>query len=219
MKTIPLLNTTEQFPVSKIFCIGKNYLAHAKEMGGNVPDSPVIFLKPVTALNTENNDIIIPSISKMVHHEVEFVLVIGKDGKNIPEKNAAEYIFGYAVGLDMTLRDIQTSAKKAGLPWTLAKGFDTSAPISPIILKEMCDETSFEICCRVNNDERQHTLTSKMIFSPEQIISYISKYFTLEKGDLIFTGTPEGVSEVHNQDIIEAELVGFTSIRHQVIFQ
>lgn len=122
MKTIPIFNSSVQFPIAKIFCVGKNYLEHAKEMGRKIPSSPVIFLKPATALHHGTAPIQIPSVSKIVHHEVELVIAIGRGGKNIPEPNAADYIFGYAVGLDMTLRDIQSEAKKEGLPWTLAKG-------------------------------------------------------------------------------------------------
>ncbi len=220
MKSIPILKRNDFFPVSKIFCIGKNYAEHAKEMQSDIPQSPVIFLKPQTALISNNELIIIPSISKQPHHEVEIVVAIGNGGKNISENEAENIIFGYAVGLDMTLRDIQSEAKKKSLPWTVAKGFDTSAPISNIIPKSNFDSNHpIEFLCKVNGIEKQRGKSDEMIFSIPKLISYISTIFTLEEGDLIFTGTPHGVSEVIHNDIVEAELIGFISISHKIHFQ
>ncbi|MBS4029182.1 MAG: fumarylacetoacetate hydrolase family protein [Ignavibacteriales bacterium] len=219
MKKINLHASDETFTVQKIFCIGKNYAEHAKEMQSDIPEFPVVFLKPTTALITNGEQICIPTISKQPHHEVELVVAIGKEGKNISESEAENYIFGYAVGLDMTLRDVQSEAKKKGLPWTIAKGFDTSAPVSSIVPKSFFSiPNPIEFFCTINGIEKQRGKSNEMIFSPTKLISFISKFFTLEVGDLIFTGTPSGVSEVHHGDIIEATLVGFTSIRHQVVF-
>jgi 2-keto-4-pentenoate hydratase/2-oxohepta-3-ene-1,7-dioic acid hydratase in catechol pathway len=162
-------------------------------------------------------DIVIPRISKEVHHEVEIVVLIGSGGKKIREDAAHECVFGYGVGLDMTLRDVQRAAKERGWPWAVAKGFDTSAPVSDIIPKErVASAAGLEIRCSVNGAQRQQGLASAMIFSVEKLVSYISALFTLERGDLIFTGTPQGVAKVEPGDLIEAELVGYAKTTHHV---
>ncbi len=217
MRTVTIRKTKEQFPVGKIICIGRNYIEHAKEMKADIPDNPVIFLKPPSAIIYDRDNIVIPKISNEMHHEVELVVVIGKGGKNIIASDADSNILGYAVGLDMTLRDVQAEAKKKGLPWTVAKGFDTSAPISEILLKdEILDPHNLNLVCRVNGEIRQQASTDKMIFSVYKLIEYISSIITLEYGDLIYTGTPAGVSQVNNGDIIEAELVGYIKITNNV---
>jgi len=218
MKKINFLGTSTKLNVGKILCLGKNYAEHAKEMMSDVPTVPIVFMKPSTAIIGGSDKIIIPKISKEVHHEVELVVVVGQDAKNILAKDAYNYIAGYAVGLDMTLRDVQSDAKKKGNPWTVAKGFDTSAPISEVIPKaQIKNPHDLTITCRVNGALRQKSSTGKMIFSIDKIIEYISSIFTLEEGDLIFTGTPEGVGQVIAGDIIEAELEGYIKISHQVI--
>lgn len=217
MKTLQVHGTEKEYAVGKILCLGRNYAEHAKEMQSEIPEAPVVFLKPSTAIIRNGEDIIIPKISHQLHHEVELVVAIAKEGKNIPSEQAFEYVLGYGVGLDMTLRDVQTEAKKKGLPWSVAKGFDTSAPISKIIpVSNIKNPYELRIRCIVNGTVRQETTASKMIFSIEKIIECISSIFTLEPGDLIFTGTPEGVGEVKAEDVIEAELVGYTSIRHTI---
>jgi acylpyruvate hydrolase len=220
MKTLHLRTRdarTTELPVGKIICLGRNYVEHAKEMGAEVPAEPLLFLKPPSSLIYNGEDIVRPSFSQQLHHEVELVVAIGTSGKNIPESHAFDYVVGYGVGLDMTLRDIQSTAKKRGLPWSVAKGFDTSAPISEIIPKsQVPDPTKLEIRCLVNGIQRQHACVGQMLFPIEKIIAYCSTIFTLEQGDIIFTGTPDGVSEVKNGDILEAELVGFTKITHHV---
>ncbi len=217
MKTITIRKTNERIPVGKIICIGRNYIEHAKEMQADIPDKPVIFLKPPSAIIYNGESIIIPKISNDMHHEVELVVVIGKGGKNISASDANSHILGYAVGLDMTLRDVQAEAKKKGLPWTVAKGFDTSAPISDVLLKdEIPDPHNLNLICRVNGSVRQQSNTDKMIFRVHKLIEYISSIITLERGDLIYTGTPEGVSHVNDGDTIEAELVGYIKITNNV---
>lgn len=217
MKTIRIAGSKNEIAVGKILCLGQNYAAHAKEMSSEVPTTPVIFLKPPSALISNGETIVRPSISKELHHEVELVVLIGKTGKGIPQSKAYEYVAGYAVGLDMTLRDVQSEAKKKGQPWAVAKGFDTSAAVSEFVpASTIGNPLVQEIRCTVNGSVRQHTSTSEMIFSVDRIISYVSSIFTLETGDLIFTGTPEGVSEVKEGDVIEAELVGHTKISHKV---
>jgi 2-keto-4-pentenoate hydratase/2-oxohepta-3-ene-1,7-dioic acid hydratase in catechol pathway len=218
MKKIKFLGTSTELGVGKILCLGKNYAAHAKEMLSDVPTTPIVFMKPSTAIITGSDKIIIPQISKEVHHEVELVVVVGKEAKNISAKNAYDYIAGYAIGLDMTLRDVQSDAKKKGNPWTVAKGFDTSAPISEVIPKDQIKNPhALTITCKVNGALCQKSSTGKMIFTIDKIIEYISSIFTLEEGDLIFTGTPEGVGQVVTGDLIEAEIEGYIKISHQVI--
>lgn len=219
MKTLRIIGSEETITIGKILCLGRNYAEHAKEMKAEVPSVPVIFLKPASAVISSGEDIVIPRISRDPHHEVELVIVIGKSGKHIPASNAFEHIMGYCIGLDMTLRDVQSEAKKKGLPWSVAKGFDTSAPLSEIIPSgKISDPQQLHIQCSVNGNIRQHTSTQAMIFTIPQIIEYVSSLFTLEQGDLIYTGTPEGVNSVSDGDIIEAELAGYAKIRHLVRF-
>lgn len=207
MKQVILKDSKEQYFVGKLICIGQNYAEHAKEINFEIPSSPIFFLKPTTAIIYNGGKIILPSISTNVHHEVEMVVLIGKDGKNISREKALEHVAGYGIGLDMTLRDVQLEAKKKGFPWTLAKGFDTSAPISEFISKtEIKDPTKLNIRLKVNGDVRQSSCTDKLIFPVNELISYISQYITLERGDLIFTGTPEGVAPVKHGDKLEASL-------------
>ncbi|HUL42920.1 MAG TPA: fumarylacetoacetate hydrolase family protein [Bacteroidota bacterium] len=214
---VQIYGTGQEIEVRKIFCLGKNYAAHAREMKSEVPSSPVVFLKPPTAILADRKDIRIPSLSKEAHHEVELVVAISRDGKNIPARDAYDYVLGYAIGLDMTLRDVQNEAKKKGEPWTVAKGFDTSAPVSAVIPRSMIpDPHALTIRCTVNGKVRQESTTQNMIFSIPATIAFLSSLFTLERGDLIFTGTPEGVGPVHAGDEIRAELVGFASITHTV---
>jgi len=203
--------------VGKIFCVGRNYSEHAGEMKAEIPSEPVIFLKPPSAIIHPPDPVVRPAISKEMHHEAELVVALGAGGRNIPEKEAASAILGYGVGLDMTLRDVQSVAKKKGLPWTVAKGFDTSAPVSEIIPAEPSRAIPvFELYCRVNGHGRQRAQTSAMLFTIPFLIHYLSTIFTLEEGDLIFTGTPAGVGVVHPGDTIEAGLAGTVSIEHPV---
>ncbi|CAG2101004.1 unnamed protein product [Medioppia subpectinata] len=201
----------------KIVCLGKNYGKHAIEMGGKVPEVPLIFLKPATAYVTEGNPIKVPVGCGQLHHEVELGVIIGRKGSNISESEAMDYVGGYAVTLDMTARDWQSLAKKEGNPWSLAKGFDTSCPVGSFIPKEAIgDPNSLQLWCKVNGDMKQNASTSDMVFKIPQIISYISKYFTLETGDLILTGTPEGVGPVSPGDTIEAGLGDLSKVSFQI---
>ncbi len=218
MKTIQFSNSTETLTVGKIFCLGRNYAEHAREMKSEVPTSPIVFLKPSSAVIRTGEPIIRPRISKSMHHEVEVVVVVGKEGKNVPASKAGNHVAGYAVGLDMTLRDVQNDAKSKGLPWTVCKGFDTSAPVSQVIpAARIHDPAKLDFQCSVNGKVRQQGCTSDMIFSVEKIIEYLSSLFTLEAGDLIFTGTPEGVGEVNPGDRIDAELLGYAKISHPIL--
>ncbi len=194
-------------PVRTIFCIGRNYSEHAKELGNAVPEEPIVFLKPLNTICFDGDTISIPTQSKDVHHEVEMVIAIGKSGKDIKQKEALSYIAGIGVGIDLTARDIQQKAKKKGLPWAIAKGFDTFAPISAFTpLTDAPPLNNIELELKVNGQIRQNGNTSNMIFSCEYLISFLSSIFTLNPGDLIFTGTPKGVSAILAGDKIEASL-------------
>lgn len=193
--------------VGVIYCIGRNYSEHAKEMGAKVEKEPVVFIKPPTAYATSGSKISIPPFSNLMHHEVELVVVIGKDCNNVNSNDAMDCIAGYGVGVDFTLRDIQSEAKKQGLPWATAKSFFGSAPVSPIVPIENIDNPdNCKIELKVNGDIIQSDTTSKMQRSVAELISYISHVFRLRKGDSIFTGTPKGVGPVRRGDLVTATL-------------
>ena len=199
--------------VGTIFCLGRNYEAHAREMGASRPDAPVVFIKPSTAILHSGSNVVLPRFSKELHHEVEMVVLLGQGGINIPVSKAMSFVAGYGVGLDMTLRDIQARAKAQGLPWSVAKGFDSSAPISTIApASEVPDPHSLSMSLRVNGVVRQQGSTANMIFRVEEIVAYLSTVFTLREGDVIFTGTPEGVGPVFPGDTLHAELDGVASL-------
>ncbi|MCX8010131.1 MAG: fumarylacetoacetate hydrolase family protein [Ignavibacteria bacterium] len=207
MKVVTLLESGKQFNVGKVICVGKNYLEHAKELGDAVPEKPVIFMKPSSSIIFSGEKVIYPSFSKSLHYETELVILIGKQGKNVKKEFAIDFIAGYTVGLDMTLRDWQTELKKKGHPWEISKCFDTSTVIGNFISKErVSDPNNLDILLWVNQEIRQQDNTKNMIFNVYQIIEYVSEYFTLEEGDLIFTGTPKGVGEVNVGDMLKAKI-------------
>ncbi|MDA9228269.1 fumarylacetoacetate hydrolase family protein [Flavobacteriales bacterium] len=185
----------------KIICIGRNYLDHAKELGNKIPTSPLFFLKPDTAIQPKGHPFFIPDFSNNIHFEVELVIKISKNGKNIDEKFAHKYYNEIGIGIDFTARDIQEECKKNGLPWERAKGFDGSAQISnEFINKELLILNDINFSLSLNNSIMQTGNSKNMIFPFDQIISYISKYYTLRAGDLIYTGTPSGVGKVERGD-------------------
>jgi len=207
MKTIRLRAEGRELPVGKIICLARNYAEHAKEMKGEVPDRPVLFLKPSTALLAPNDTIRLPEFSTEVHHEVELVVVVGKLAQSIPAERAMDYVLGYAVGVDLTARDLQKRAKERGEPWAVAKGFDGSAPVSEVTLAlEVGEPTDLPLSLKINGEIRQSGRTSQMIFKIPEFLSFASSIFTLEPGDLLFTGTPSGVGPVLSGDVIEAEI-------------
>jgi len=217
MKTLTLLPSNKKIRPNNIFCVGQNYADHAKEMGGVPQKEPIIFLKPTSAIIENEQNIVIPKMSTNVHHEVELTVLIGKQGKNIPQSDAMNYVAGYGVGLDMTMRDKQSEAKKAGNPWAVAKGFDTSAALSPFIeASKISNPQDLEITLTVNGTLRQHSNTKNMIYTIDVLIAYLSSVFTLEEGDIIYTGTPEGVGQVFAGDILNAEIPSVGSIHHRV---
>jgi acylpyruvate hydrolase len=180
----------------KILAVGRNYLEHIKELGNQTPEDPVIFSKPETALLKDNEPFYYPDFSTDIHHEIEVVIKISKMGKNIDEKFAHKYYDEIGLGVDFTARDIQSKLKSKGLPWDLAKGFNGSAPISKFTSKSSFDLTNLDFSLSVNGALKQIGNTSHMIYSFDYLIAFISRYFTLKTGDLIFTGTPAGVGPV-----------------------
>jgi acylpyruvate hydrolase len=191
----------------KIIAIGRNYAEHAKELNNPVPGVPVIFMKPDTALLKDNKPFYHPDFSEDIHHEIEIVLKISKEGKHISEKFAANYFEEIALGVDFTARDIQSKHKEKGLPWELAKAFDNSAPVSAFFPKtQFTDLHNLNFKLDVNGQTRQAGNTSNMLFSFEYIIAFVSRYITLKKGDLIFTGTPQGVAKVNVGDRLQGYL-------------
>ena len=190
----------------KIICIGRNYAEHAKELGNEIPENPVIFMKPDTAILKKGSDFYIPEFSDDVHYELEVVLKISKGGKYIQEDKASNHFDEIGLGIDFTARDLQSKLKEKGLPWELAKGFDGSAIVSEFYKKSDFDMRNLSFSLMKNKEKVQDGNTSMMIFSPEKIIAFVSQYFTLKTGDLIFTGTPQGVGKVEENDILQAFL-------------
>jgi len=208
MATATLQGTKIPLLIPKIICVGRNYAEHAKEMKADVPTAPVLFLKPPTAVIHNHGKVVIPAVSNELHHEVEMTVLIGKGGKNISRGTAMLHIAGYGVGLDMTLRDVQSDAKKKGLPWCVAKGFDTSAPLSDFVPADSIPNPHrLNVDLAVNGSVRQKGSTSDFIFTLDQLLSTISQIFTLEPGDVIFTGTPEGVAQTVSGDTLLARLL------------
>lgn len=196
-----------------IFCIGRNYSEHAKELGNAIPTEPVVFLKPTSSLIQSGDQIVLPKGVGQVDHEVEIVLTIGKAGKNISEDLAWDYISGVGVGLDLTARDLQAKAKEKGLPWSVAKGFDTFAVVSSMVkVPDIDQRTSMKFSLQINGMVRQTGNSIDMIFSIPKIIAYLSKVFTLNPGDLIFTGTPHGVGPIQAGDHLQAKLETWISL-------
>ncbi|KEY19142.1 fumarylacetoacetate hydrolase family protein [Kaistella antarctica] len=190
----------------KIICIGRNYAEHAQELGNEIPESPVIFMKPDTAVLKKGSDFYIPEFSRDIHYELELILRISKGGKYIQEENADKHYDEIGLGIDFTARDLQSQLKAKGLPWELAKAFDGSAVVSEFYKKEDFDMKNINFSLLKNKQEVQNGNTSLMLFTPEKIITFVSQYFTLRVGDLIFTGTPKGVGKVAENDVLEAYL-------------
>jgi len=189
----------------KILAIGRNYAEHIKELNNERPDEPVIFSKPDTAILRNNEPFYYPDFSKDIHHEVEILLKIEKEGKNIDPKFAHKYYKEIGIGIDFTARDLQQKAKEKGLPWDIAKGFNGSAPISEFVpLSDYPDLKNLNFSLKVNGEYRQQGNTSMMLFDFDYMVAYLSRFFTLRKGDIIFTGTPKGVGPVKIGDRLEA---------------
>ncbi len=217
MKQVQLKGTKENYTVDKIICLGRNYLDHIRELGNKVPDRAVIFCKPASSLLPDGGMIRIPEYSNDCHHELELALLIGKKGKHISEKEALSYLAGYGVALDLTLRDLQDELKSKGLPWEIAKGFDTSCPLSDFTPADKIPQpNSLHLTLKVNGKIRQQGTTAQMMRSVEEIIAEISTFYTLEPGDIILTGTPAGVSRIESGDRLEGTIEQVGSLRVSV---
>ncbi|XP_044479982.1 probable acylpyruvase FAHD1, mitochondrial [Mangifera indica] len=202
---------------TKIVAVGRNYTAHAKELGNAVPKEPVLFLKPTSSYLENGGTIEVPHPLESLHHEVELAVVIGKKARDVPEATAMDYVGGYALALDMTAREIQSAAKSAGLPWTVAKGQDTFTPISAVLPKSaLPDPDNVELWLKVDGEVRQKGSTKDMIFKIPYLISHISSIMTLLEGDVILTGTPPGVGPVKAGQKITAGITGLLDVHFDV---
>lgn len=216
---VSIKDSDQLYPVNRIYCVGQNYGDHVREMGGDPKkNSPVFFSKPANAIVVNNKSVKYPTATDNFHYEVELVVALSSGGVNIPEKLALNCVFGYAVGIDFTRRDLQNFAKKAGRPWDVAKGFDQSAPISSITVKsEITDLSKVQISLSLNGEVRQNSKLDAMIWSVTEIISELSKFYALQPGDLIFTGTPSGVAAVTPGDRLSAEISGIGNLDFEII--
>ncbi len=219
---VPVAGRPEQFPVHRIYCVGRNYEEHAKEMGFTGREPPFFFLKPADAAlvvpEGQTGSLPYPSLTKNFHHEIELVVAIGKGGKNIAAADAFDHVFGYAIGLDMTRRDLQNEMKKQGRPWSIGKGFDHSAPIGPILPKEQAgDIENAEIWLKVNGADRQRSTVAKLIWNIAETIEHLSAAWELQPGDLIYSGTPEGVAAVVAGDVLEGGVAGLGTLSVKVV--
>ena len=205
---LKIFGTEYFFPLHRIYCVGRNYADHAKEMGSNPErEPPFFFSKPADSVSPNGSQIPYPLATKNLHHEIELVVAIGKNGTRISKLDALNYVFGYGVGLDLTRRDLQGEAKKKGHPWSTAKGFDNSAPCSAVHKAEDVGHINQgTISLHVNGDMKQQGDISDMIWSVPEVISSLSSFFELCPGDLIFTGTPSGVGSLNRGDYIEGEI-------------
>lgn len=221
MVSVPVVGRSERFPVRRIYCVGRNYVEHAKEMGFTGREPPFFFFKPADAAvvvpQGETGTIHYPSLTKDLHHEIELVACIGTGGKNIKAADAKKHIFGYAVGLDMTRRDLQGEQKKLGRPWEIGKSFEESAPIGPVVpAAQAGDIERAEIWLQVNGKDRQRSNVSKLIWNIGEIIEHLSTAWDLAPGDLIYTGTPEGVAAVVQGDTLVGGVTGLPELRVRV---
>ena len=215
--SVPVNGTAARFPVHRVYCVGRNYEEHAKEMGFTGREPPFFFLKPTDSVVVveagQTGSIPYPSLTKNFHHEIELVVAIGTGGKNILAADAHQHIFGYAVGLDMTRRDLQGEMKKAGRPWCIGKAFDHSAPIGPItVVAEAGDVNNAELFVQVNGQDRQRSNVSKLIWNIAETIEALSAAWELQPGDLIYSGTPEGVAAVVSGDTMVGGVAGLTPL-------
>lgn len=201
--------------IGTMYCIGRNYAAHAIEMGATVPGEPIVFLKPPAAYRKDGSTIVLPSWTDDVHHEVELVVVIGSEALDIGTEHAWDVVAGVGVGLDLTARDIQSAAKKEGHPWAIAKAWCGSAPVSSIVPISSSGRGPWDLTCSVNDEMRQQVSTQMMERTVEQMTAFLSSVFTLVPGDCIFTGTPDGVGSVRRGDVVTASLSDIATLTVQ----
>jgi 2-keto-4-pentenoate hydratase/2-oxohepta-3-ene-1,7-dioic acid hydratase in catechol pathway len=203
---------------SKIIAVARNYKAHAEEMGAALPSEPKFFLKPPSALLPDKGKVILPKASARVDHEVELAVIMGSRARNVTSTEASRYLLGYTVLVDVTARDIQATAKKQGMPWTVAKGYDTFAPLGPIIVPAQgLDPSNLNIWLKVNGETKQQGNTNLMVFSVAELVSFVSRIMTLEPMDIIATGTPSGVGPMKDGDVIEAGIEGIGTLTFTVV--
>ena len=219
--SVPVVGKAETFPVHRIYCVGRNYEEHAKEMGFTGREPPFFFLKPADSLvvvqTGQTGAMPYPSLTHNLHHEIELVVAIGKGGRNILAADAIQHIYGYAVGLDMTRRDLQNEMKKQGRPWCIGKAFDHSGPIGPITpIAHAGDVNNAEISLQVNGADRQRSNVAKLIWNVAETIEHLSAAWELQTGDLIYTGTPEGVAAVVAGDTLVGEVAGLGRLQVQI---
>ena len=217
--TLPVEGTQARFPVHRIYCVGRNYAEHAREMGGDpTRESPFFFVKPADAIVSDGNNFPYPTQTEDVHHEIELVVALARGGKDIATDAALACVYGYAVGLDMTRRDLQAAAKKLGRPWETSKGFDHSAPVGPLApAATIGHPTSGAIWLKVNGEPRQRGDLAQLIWKVPEVIAHLSSLFTLAPGDLIYTGTPAGVGSVRRGDALEGGIDGVGTLRITVV--
>lgn len=216
--SLPIVDSADRFPVHRIYCVGRNYAEHAKEMGFTGREAPFFFMKPADAVVAPTGDAPVqmpyPSLTSNLHHEIELVVAIGKGGKNIPASEAFAHIWGYAVGLDMTRRDLQNEMKKQGRPWCIGKAFEYSAPIGPVTPAAQAGNIEqADIWLQVNGQDRQRSQIGQLIWNIAETIEHLSQAWELQPGDLIMTGTPEGVGAVQVGDLLEGGITGLTPLR------
>jgi fumarylpyruvate hydrolase len=219
---VPIDGTTDLFPVHRIYCVGRNYADHAKEMGFSGREAPFFFMKPADAVLPvpwgATGEMPYPGETANLHHEIELVVAIGRAGRDVAPDRAAAHIWGYAVGLDMTRRDLQLALRDKGRPWDVAKGFDCSAPISPLKPIAATGEiTAGAIWLEVNGAKRQSSDIDKLIWNVNETVSHLSKYYTLLPGDLIYTGTPEGVGAVVRGDLLAGGVAGLGTLQVRIV--
>ena len=220
--SLPVVGQAARFPVHRIYCVGRNYEEHAKEMGFTGREPPFFFMKPADAVVVVEADqtgtMAYPTLTKNLHHEIELVAAIGTGGKNIKAADAMKHIFGYAVGLDMTRRDLQGDMKKQGRPWDIGKSFEQSAPVGPIVPAAQAGNVEHaEISLQVNGQDRQRSNVSKLIWNMAETIEHLSAAWELQPGDLIFTGTPEGVAAVVAGDTLVGQVAGLPTLTVKVV--
>ena len=209
--------SAQRFPVHRIYCVGRNYAEHVREMGGDTErEPPVFFAKPADAVMPNGAEIPYPPRTSNFHHEIELVIAIGHGGRDIHKDRALEHVFGYAVGNDLTRRDLQAASKKGGLPWDTSKGFDYSAPLTAIRPISQGHLSKGKIWLSVNGKLRQESDIAEMIWSVPEVIAELSTLFELQPGDLIFTGTPSGVGKLERGDRIEGGIEGLEILRHTI---
>lgn len=202
-------NTGQEFPIGKILCLGRNYTEHIRELGNEAPEAPVIFMKPASSVIGDGETIVIPPYSRDCQHEAELALLVGRGGKDISTDCAMEHLAGFGVAIDLTLRDVQGELKQKGLPWEIAKGFDTACPLSAFVSADRVpDPQNLRIRLEVNGELRQDGTTAMMIHTIPAIVSHMSGIFRLEPGDVILTGTPAGVGPLKAGDTVVAEIPG-----------